>query len=114
MSEKLPELIEVVFIGYDTVAKCWRALLKGEIPIDGDDDPIIKILLKLKKLYIEQEGACIVPYYPVRYEQNGVRFVSIGFIADYRVKNEDDVMARFLNDFVKELELYTQKSFFDK
>ncbi|MBR2996849.1 hypothetical protein IKF33_00165 [Candidatus Saccharibacteria bacterium] len=101
---------EIIFLGYDTSAQRWRTLFKGEISTTEDKDPIIEILLNIKEEFIQKEGACVVPYNPVRYEQDGNNFILVDFIVDYRVQDEDDVMTRFLNKFAKEL----QKSFFDE
>ncbi len=117
-------LPQVVFQGYDTKDKCWKVLINGEIPIDkvapiedGDEkdpDPIVRVFMPLKRKYIAEEGACIAPYPPIRYEQGGNHTISIGFAVDYRVKDEDSVMTRFLDEFVKELETYIKENFFEK
>lgn len=117
-------LPQVVFAGYNELKKQWEVVIDGEIPIDDvapfedgeekDPDPIVRTFMPLKRQYIEKRGCCIAPYMPIRSTQGGQHLIVVGFIADFRVENVDEVMGDFVKDFSEELEQYIRESFFEE
>ena len=117
-------LPHVVFAGYNELKKQWEVVIDGEIPIDkiapienGDEkdpDPVVRVFMPLKRQDIEKRGCCIAPYMPIRSTQGGQHLIVVGFIADFRVENVDEVMSDFVKDFSEELERYIRESFFEE